>query len=85
MTLNEAATRLRSTADELEAVSKAAEEKEHEVDTSGLEATLEVLATDVAGIQEEVEEADELESEEDEDEDEEDDEEDEEDETDPKD
>jgi hypothetical protein len=83
MTLNEAATRLRSTADELEAVSKAAEEKEHEVDTSGLEATLEVLATDVAGIQEEVEEADELESEEDEDE--EDDEEDEEDETDPKD
>jgi hypothetical protein len=79
MTLNEAATKLRSTADELEAVSKAADEKEHEVDTSGLEATLDVLASDVAGIQEEVEEADEPED------DEEDDEEDEEDETDPKD
>lgn len=72
MTLNEAATKLRSTADELEAASKAAEEKEHEVDTSGLEATLEVLASDVAGIQEEVEEADEPEEDEDEDEDEED-------------
>lgn len=82
MTLNEAATKLRSTADELEAVSKAAEEKEHEVDTTGLEATLDVLASDVAGIQEEVEEADEPDDEED---DEEEDEEDEEDETDPKD
>lgn len=75
MTLTEAVTKLRSTADELEVAAKAADEKEHEVDTSALESSIDSLTTDVEGIKEEIEEADDLdddEEDEDEDEDEED-------------
>jgi hypothetical protein len=67
MTLNEIAVSLRSTTDDLEAASKAAEAKEYEVDTSAIEATLDVLSTDVEGIKDEIDDADEPEEDEDDD------------------